>query len=273
MEVILKQQQQQTTMTTVTATAKITDFTAADFKVGYYTSSWSHGAASSQETIKARWNLLSDFVKETCKDRDDSHGHAHMKAVAEMTRYIVEQDFIDESGNLMLDAITAAWLHDIADHKYDHDGTLEQKLDAFGAANIWNYQEIKHVIKYVSFSTENKAIIAGTPLNFPAILGAYYSQIRDIVSDADKLEAIGKIGIHRAIEYTTEANPSFTPQQVITDVYKHAHEKLLKLATQFIKTPLARSIAARRHREMEEWVQAHAPTPAPPTSRPHMFGD
>ena len=254
------------------AAAKITDFTAADFKVGYYTSNWSHGAASSQETIQARWNLLSDFVKETCKDRDDSHGHAHMKAVAEMTRYIVEQDFIDESGNLMLDAITAAWLHDIADHKYDHDGTLEQRLDEFGAANIWNYQEIKHVIKYVSFSTENKAILAGTPLNFPAILGAYYSQIRDIVSDADKLEAIGKIGIQRAVEYTTEANPSFTPQQVIEDVYKHAHEKLLRLATEFIKTPLARSIAARRHREMEEWVQAHAPTPAP-TSRPHMFGD
>ena len=238
----------------------------------YRVSELLHKTSSSQIAIQDRWNLLSDFVNETCKGRDDSHGHAHMKAVAEMTRYIVEQDFNDESGHLMLDAITAAWLHDIADHKYDHDGTLEQRLDEFGAANIWNYQEIKHVIKYVSYSTENKAILAGSPLNFPAILGAYYSQIRNIVSDADKLEAIGKIGIQRAVEYTTEANPSFTPQQVIEDVYKHAHEKLLRLATQFIKTPLARSIAARRHHEMEEWVQAHAPTPAP-TSRPHMFGD
>jgi HD superfamily phosphodiesterase len=238
----------------------------------YRVSELVHKTSSSQISIQDRWNLLSNFVKETCKGRDDSHGHAHMKAVAEMTRYIVEQDFNDESGHLMLDAITAAWLHDIADHKYDHDGTLEQRLDEFGTANIWNYQEIKHVIKYVSFSTENKAILAGTPLNFPAILGAYYSQIRNIVSDADKLEAIGKIGIHRAIEYTTEANPSFTPQQVIEDVYKHAHEKLLRLATQFIKTPLARSIAARRHHEMEEWVHAHAPTPAP-TTRPPKFGD
>jgi HD superfamily phosphodiesterase len=197
-----------------------------------------------------------------------------MKAVAEMTRYIIEQDFNDDSGHLTLDAITAAWLHDVADHKYDHDGTLEQKLDEFGlTANIWNYDEIKQVIKYVSYSTENKAILAGTPLDFPAILGAYYSQIRNIVSDADKLEAIGKIGIHRAIEYTTEANPSFTPQQVIEDVYKHAHEKLFRLSTEFIKTPLARSIAARRHREMEEWIHAHDLSPAPPTSRPHMFGD
>jgi len=235
----------------------IVDFTAADFKEEYYTSSWSFGAASSQSAIDVRWSLLSNFVAETCKDRGDSHGHAHMKAVAETTRFIIEQDFIDESGNLTLDAITAAWLHDVADHKYDHDGTLEQKLDDFGTANIWNYQEIKQVIKYVSFSTENKAIIAGTPLNFLAILGAYYSQIRDIVSDADKLEAIGTIGIQRCIEYTTHTNPTHTHAQVISDVKKHADEKLLRLASQFIKTPTARTIANIRHKEMVEWLHNH----------------
>lgn len=235
----------------------IVDFTADDFKEEYYTSSWSFGAASSQSAIDVRWSLLSNFVAETCKDRDDSHGHAHMKAVAETTRFIIERDFIDESGNLTLDAITAAWLHDVADHKYDHDGTLEQKLDDFGTANIWNYQEIKQVIKYVSFSTENKAITAGTPLNFLAILGAYYSQIRDIVSDADKLEAIGTIGIQRCIEYTTHTNPTHTHAQVKSDVKKHADEKLLRLASQFIKTPTARTIANIRHKEMEEWLHNH----------------
>jgi HD superfamily phosphodiesterase len=217
--------------------------------------------ADAIDAIDARWKLLSDFVQKTCVGRDDSHGHAHMKAVAEMSRCIVEQDFgaEDSAGHhrVIIDAITAAWLHDIADHKYDHDGTLEQRLDEFGAANIPNYADIKKVIKYVSYSTENRAILAGTPLDFPAILGAYYSQIRDIVSDADKLEAIGKIGIHRAIEYTTEANPTFTPEQIVHDVWKHAHEKLLRLSTQFIKTPLARAIAIRRHKEMEEWVGGH----------------
>ena len=100
-------------MTTITATAD-----------SYRVSEAIHKTYSSQAAIEARWNLLSDFVQQTCVGRDDSHGHAHMKAVAEMTRYIVEQDFNDESGHLMLDAITASWLHDIADHKYDHDGTL-----------------------------------------------------------------------------------------------------------------------------------------------------
>ena len=235
----------------------IVDFTRADFQDDYYTSSWSHGAASSQTTIDARWNLLSEFVAETCKGRDDSHGHAHMKAVAETTRFIIQQDFIDESGWLTLDTITAAWLHDVADHKYDHDGTLQQRIDAFGTANIANYEEIKDVIKYVSFSTENKAIIAGTPLNFLAILGAYYSQIRDIVSDADKLEAIGTIGIQRCIEYTTHTNPTHSHAQVISDVKKHADEKLLRLTSQFIKTPTARTIANIRHKEMVEWLHNH----------------
>jgi uncharacterized protein len=235
----------------------IVDFTAADLKEDYYMGSFCRGTGSSQTAIDQRWNLLSEFVAETCKGRDDSHGHAHMKAVAETTRFIIQQDFIDESGNLMLDAITAAWLHDIADHKYDHDGTLEQRLDTFGTDNIWNYPEIKQVIKYVSFSTENKAIIAGTPLNFPSILGAYYSQIRDIVSDADKLEAIGSIGIQRCIEYTTHTNPTYTHQQIIHDVKKHAHEKLLRLASQFIKTPTAHTIANIRHKEMTEWLHHH----------------
>jgi HD superfamily phosphodiesterase len=245
----------------------IVDFTRADFKEDYYTGGFSSGTGSTPATIEARWNLLSNFVNETCKGRDDSHGHAHMEAVALMSKHIIEEDFIDESGNLTLDAITAAWLHDVADHKYDHDGTLEQRVDAFGRANIWNYEEIKQVIKYVSYSTENKAILAGTPHNFQAILGAYYSQIRDIVSDADKLEAIGKIGIQRAIDYTTEANPTYTSQQVIDDVWKHAHEKLLRLAPEFIRTPCGRKIARGRHQKMLEWTQAHTP------SRPYMFGD
>jgi uncharacterized protein len=236
-------------MTSASASASVSDY--------HRVSEIIRKTYSSEYAIDERWNLLSDFVKKTCADRDESHGHAHMKAVAEMTRYIIQQDFNDY---LTLDAITAAWLHDVADHKYDHDGTLEQRLDEFGrTANIWNYDEIKQVIKYVSYSTENKAILTGTPLDFQAILGAYYSQIRDIVSDADKLEAIGKIGIHRAIEYTTEANPSFTPHQVVADVYKHAHEKLLRLATHFIKTPTAREIAQERHKEMEEWTIAHTP--------------
>jgi len=209
--------------------------------------------------IQQRWNLLSDFVQQTCADRDESHGYHHMKAVAETSLHIINQDYQDrrQFNNLKLDAITAAWLHDIADHKYDHDGTLEQRLDAFGQTHIPNYADIKQVIKYVSFSSENKAIQAGTPLDYDALLTPYYALVRHIVSDADKLEAIGQIGITRTLEYTKHANPTYTESQIIADVKKHADEKLLRLATHFIRTPTGSILAQQRHKEMLTWTQQH----------------
>ena len=216
-------------------------------------------ASDMRRAIEQRWQLLSDFVQTICAGRSDTHGHAHMKAVAETSAYLLFVDFYDKDGTLMLDTITAACLHDVADHKYDYDGTLEQRLDEFGTANIPNYAEIKQVIKYVSYSTEHKAILAGTPLDFKQILGFYYSQIRDIVSDADKLESIGVKGMERSLIYNTDTNPTFTRTQVIAEVRKIYDEKLVKLATQFIKTPTARDIAQKEHRKMEDWLNAIDP--------------
>ena len=202
--------------------------------------------------LEQRWKMLSEFVQTICADRDESHGHAHMKRVAEMSSFLIQQDFTDrrQYRNLLQDAITAAWLHDIADHKYDHDGTLEQRLDEFGHKHISNYDNIKQVIKYVSYSTENKAILAGTPLDYDSLLTPYYALVRHIVSDADKLQAIGKIGITRALTYTRNANPTYTEAQVIADVRKHADEKLLRLATEFIRTHTARGLARKEHEDM-----------------------
>jgi hypothetical protein len=213
-------------------------------------------ASDMRRAIEQRWQLLSDFVLTTCAGRSYTHGHAHMKAVAETSAYLLFVDFYDKDGSMMLDTITAAWLHDVADHKYDHDGTLEQRLDEFGTANIPNYTEIKQVIKYVSYSTEEKAIASGTPLNFKQILGDYYSNIRDIVSDADKLESIGVKGMERSLTYNTDTNPTFTHAQVVAEVRKIYNEKLVKLATQFIRTSTARAIAQKEHTKMEEWLAA-----------------
>lgn len=203
-------------------------------------------------TFQERWDLLAGFVRATCADRDESHGYEHMKTVAETSKKLIEKDYTDRRHyhHLLLDAITAAWLHDIADHKYDKDGRMEQQMDEFGQKYIYNYAEIKQVIQHVSYSSENKAIQAGTPLDYDSILTPYYALVRHIVSDADKLEAIGKIGITRALTYTRETNPTYTDAQVIADVRKHAKEKLLRLATQFIRTPTAHSIAIQRHAEM-----------------------
>lgn len=199
-----------------------------------------------------RWNTLSTFVQTVCEGRDESHGHAHMKAVAETARTIVERDFGDHPNfsNLLLDAITVAWLHDVSDHKYDHDGMLDKQLDTFGYSNIANFDQIKKVVKLISYSSENRAILAGSPLNYEELLGEHFATVRHIVSDADKLEAIGKIGIDRCIEYTTHSNPGSSEEKIVREVKKHADEKLLRLKDEFIRTPTGKFLASSLHEEM-----------------------
>ena len=206
----------------------------------------------SQSRFYDRWQLLSNFVSKICKGRDPSHGHSHMEKVAITSSLIAETDytFYPDFESIILDAITIAWLHDVSDHKYDHDGSLDSKLDEFGFVNIPNFAQIKQVIKLISFSSENKALLAGTPIDYETVLGTHYSTVRHIVSDADKLEAIGLVGISRCKEYALHCNPKITDGELVRDIYIHANEKLLRLKDEFIRTETGKRMAITLHQEM-----------------------
>ena len=202
--------------------------------------------------IIERWTMLSDFVYKTCEGRDSSHGHSHMEKVASTSHIIAQNDYATDQDylSILMDAITIGWLHDVCDHKYDHDGTLERQLDEFGFANIANFEHIKKAIKLISYSSENTAILAGTPIDYEAVLGSHYTIARHIASDADKLEAIGLIGITRCNQYTRHSDPTATDQQIVIAVIAHAREKLLRLKDQFIRTPTGKLLAIPLHHEM-----------------------
>jgi HD superfamily phosphodiesterase len=208
-----------------------------------------------QQTIQTApnvWEICSNFVQMICSGRDPSHGHEHMQTVAQNAKFIAEKDFASCSNfpQLLQDVIVTAWLHDVADHKYDQTHQLEKLMDEFGFKHFVNYEHLKKVIKLISYSSENKAIQEGKPIDYSSILGPHYAIVRHIVSDADKLEAIGEIGIKRCEEYTRHMNPELDSDHIAEKIYIHSLEKLLRIKHEFIRTDTGKSLAIPLHEQM-----------------------
>jgi HD superfamily phosphodiesterase len=216
------------------------------------------------------WYTLSDFVRITCEGRDPSHGHQHMEQVALNSLHI----FKELSGKKFLlnwnnhdqlrIIITVAWLHDVADHKYDNDGTLEHTVKS-GINNFFYKKEdqdlVWNIINRISFSKENKARLENKTLDWDDVLGIEGKFIRNIVSDVDKLEAIGQIGIDRCIMYSKEKylekyGHNISNNELIKEVKIHADEKLLRLKDEFIHTEPGKKMAEPLHQEMVDFLNS-----------------
>lgn len=205
------------------------------------------------------WNSLSEFVKLMCIDRDDSHGYEHMKAVAFNSLKIFANEKLPDiyHKEILCSIIIVSWLHDVSDHKYDKDNTLKLKVRNFliTLVNSEECEKLMKVIEYVSYSKEQKAIINKTPIDFSDELGELYAIVRNIVSDADKLEALGKIGFERCMGYTKhtykEKYGNDMPYELLKQtVIGHANEKLLRLKDHFIRTDAGKKMAVPLHNEL-----------------------
>jgi uncharacterized protein len=80
-----------------------------------------------------------------------------------------------------------------------------------------------------------------------------------IVQDADRLDAIGAIGIARAFSYGGfRNNPIYIPDEISSGVSRstigHFHDKLLKLKD-LMNTPAGRKIAEERHKILERFLE------------------
>ena len=206
---------------------------------------------------KKLWIILDDYVKNECKEVDDSHGYEHMKTVALTSLSIVTEKHPGETELAYL-TIIVAWLHDIADHKYDKTGILKEKLKKYLLElDKKNAKFIMDIIERVSFSKEDKILKSGKKLDWQEVLGEKGILIRDIVSDADKLEALGKIGVERCIGFTKERyreeeGKEIEEEELIKRVHKHAKEKLIRLKDEFIITKRGKILAEPLHNEMIE---------------------
>lgn len=191
-----------------------------------------------------------DFVKESTKHFDSSHNHEHASKVYASALAIMASLDPDFDFDLLM---TAALLHDVCDHKYPQSIPRSQ-LDAFIIERVGpaKAQDVIFIIDNVSFSKEDKVRKGqATPVPVPEHLRLYL----DAVRDADRLEAIGEVGIERCIEYSQSIG-----RKIPEEVVEHCHEKLLRLYEEhFIVTELGRKMAEPLHQVIVDYVAKNTP--------------
>ncbi len=179
---------------------------------------------------------------------DESHDLNHHLSVDKNVCAILAK----ETNHLYLTMYTrvAALLHDVVDHKYPE--TYETNAAALEGFLTDNFDEedacaIRWIIANISYSKEVKS---GRPRHSNQLI----TDARDIVSDADKIEAIGEVGIVRCAAFTRAKNSTLTEKQLIAEVVKHCNEKLLRLRDEFVVTAEGRRLAGPGHAYIEGFV-------------------
>jgi uncharacterized protein len=206
------------------------------------------------------------FVSQLCSKRPDkAHSVEHVEAVNNISLDILKHDFAGYGGIFWSTTVLSAWLHDVKDHKYEEEEeTNELMLDKFlvdlelekvFGKDLKSY--ICKIIENVSFSKENKAILEGNPINFEKVISdenfPNAHLVRHIVSDADKIEALGKEGLERCLSTATgmylKKNQGKMPTKETLKkmVNDHAKEKLLRLKDEFIVTNHGKLLAQKAH--------------------------
>lgn len=194
------------------------------------------------------------FVKKTLENAEAGHDWFHIQRVYHNALHINAAENADT-----LIVTLAALLHDIADSKF-HDGN-EDLGPQMATAFLQGIHIEPHVVESVELIIRN--------MSFKSSLGgvSYYSLEMAVVQDADRLDAIGAIGIARAFTYggyknRTLYDPAIQPEKELTkESYKnstaptinHFYEKLLKLKD-LMQTQSGRSLAEGRHAFMLQYL-------------------
>mmetsp|Transcript_826 Transcript_826/g.1557 ORF Transcript_826/g.1557 Transcript_826/m.1557 type:complete len:239 (+) Transcript_826:519-1235(+) len=210
------------------------------------------------------------FVQEVSMNRDGSHDWNHISRVlcTASSLAMCPQTEREAGRSLDLQLIRlAAILHDVLDKKYVTQDENELEKGKKQSHSVLNERMMNQLIniepKYnrildlfaiidrVSFSLQHKNQNTSAYAPERIYLEPEVKHVAwelKVVQDADRLDAIGTIGIARVFMY------SGIIAQSIEETLEHFEQKLMKLETQFY-TPKARKIARQRHLEMEVFLQ------------------
>jgi uncharacterized protein len=195
------------------------------------------------------------FVKEELKDAEGGHDWFHTERVYNNALTIARA----ESVNLLIVQL-ASLLHDIADPKFHNgDETIgPKKAREFLFKNNVDSTVIEHVVNIIKHMSFKNSLEAGEP---------FVSEELFVVRDADRLDAIGAIGIARCFNYggfknralyNPDIKPNFNMSKAeykssTAPTINHFYEKLLQLKDQ-MHTNTAKRLAKERHAFMEKFL-------------------
>lgn len=198
---------------------------------------------------------IAHYVKEKMKDESTGHDWFHIQRVLKTATLIAKRE--KKADIFIIQA--AALLHDIGDWKIKLSNKTEEEIldEAFKKTNIQQQDaiRIKNIILNMSF---RKNVVVKKKLTLEG----------KIVQDADRLEALGAIGIARAFAYGGKKNrPLYNPDSK-PRIYKsteeyinsdshtinHFYEKLFKLR-KYINTKTAKAIALKREKFMKAFLK------------------
>ncbi len=199
--------------------------------------------------------LTKEFVKSTLTDAEGGHDWFHILRVYNNALLIAKDEKVDK-----FVVSLGALLHDIADSKFHKgDETVGPKIARkFLFKHNVDSLVIEHVINIIENISFNKSLESGEKFKSPEL---------DVIQDADRLDAIGAIGIARCFNYggfknRALYNPEIKPNlNMSKEEYKkstaptinHFYEKLLLLKDK-MNTKTGKRIAQQRHDYMKQFL-------------------
>ena len=196
------------------------------------------------------------YVKQTLEGAEGGHDWFHIQRVFNNTLQLSQGETVD-----VLIVSLAALLHDIADPKFHNgDETLGPKMarDFLKGLEL-DDNKTSHVVRIIENMSFKNSLDSKEQ--------TFTSKELQVVQDADRLDAIGAIGIARAFNYggfknRELYNPDIAPNLGMDkETYKkskgptinHFYEKLLLLKDK-MNTVSGKKIAAQRHQYMLDYL-------------------
>ncbi|WP_129045654.1 HD domain-containing protein [Companilactobacillus metriopterae] len=200
-------------------------------------------------------NKLVQFIKKYMSEDPTGHDVYHSKRVAKMAKKLVNFDKLTLSEEEVKILLSASYLHDVIDDKLTESKDIRIKeVEKFLVDNHVDVDAVMDIILNMSYSDnlKNKKKL---------------STIGQYVQDADRLDALGAIGIARAFAYGGhKGNLIYDPEINIKkdfdkETYRsqkstsvnHFYEKLFKLKD-LMNTNSGKKIAAKRTAFMEDFI-------------------